>query len=88
MWSMTEIQFPQATEYAEVTAVTVYSRYELAQHSAPRIIQIKNLYTASIGAEPMVHFTCQCCATDFVVRTSDIWYKSLGEIEPDLVTPT
>jgi len=83
---MTEIQ--QATEYAEVTAVTGYSRYELAQHNAPRIIEIKNLYTASIGGEPMVHFTCQCCGKQFVIRTDNIWYKPLGKIEPDLVTPT
>ena len=80
-------EIPPAVEYAEITAVTGYSRYELAQHSAPRIIQIKNLYTASIGGEPMVHFTCQCCGTDFVVRTGDIWYHSLGKIEPDFVTP-
>ena len=88
MWSMRKIQFPQATEYAQVTAVSNMSAYSLEHHNHPRIIQIKNLYTASIGSEPMVHFTCQCCGTDFVVRTSDIWYKSLGEIEPDLVTPT
>ncbi len=86
MWSMTEIQLP--IEYAEITAVTGYCHYKLEQHNAPRIIQIKNLYTASIGGEPMVHFTCQCCGTGFVVRTGDIWYKSLGKIEPDLLAPT
>lgn len=83
---MTEIQ--QATEYAEVTAVSNMSAYALEHHSAPRIIKIKNLYANSIDGEVIVYFDCECCALWYTVAKKDIWYKSLGEIEPDLVTPT
>jgi hypothetical protein len=86
MWSMTEIRL--ANEYAEVTAVSNMSAYSLEHHSAPRIITLKNLYTASIGGSRTVHFDCLCCGLWYTVQVKDIWYKSLGKIEPDLVTPT
>jgi hypothetical protein len=86
MWSMTEIQ--SATEYAEVTAVSNMSAYSLENHSHPRIILIKKEYPTLIDGEPMLFFDCVCCSLWYTVAKKDIWYKSLGEIEPDLVTPT
>ena len=83
---MTEIQ--SATEYAEVTAVSNMSVYSLEHHSHPRIIEIKKEYPTLIDGEPMLFFVCVCCSLWYTVAKKDIWYKSLGEIEPDLVTPT
>lgn len=83
---MTEIQSP--VEYAEVTAVSSMSAYSLEFHEAPRIIKIKNLYANSIDGEVMVYFDCECCALWYTVARQHIWYKSLGKIEADLITPT
>ena len=78
----------QAVEYAEVTAVSSMSVYSLEFHEAPRIIKIKNLYANSIDSEVMVNFDCECCGLWYTVARQHIWYKSLGKIEPDLITPT
>jgi hypothetical protein len=75
------------TERAEVRWTNSNSTYLLAHHIAPYIIDITHDYTASTNGKRTLIFECLHCGLGYAVSAENIGYRSLGVLEPDLLTP-
>jgi hypothetical protein len=76
------------TERAEVRWTNSDSTYLLASHIAPYIIDITHDYIAPTNGKRTLIFECLHCGLGYAVSAENIGYRSLGVLEPDLVSPT
>lgn len=76
-----------ATELAVVVMATSNSRYHLDDHTHPRRISIISEYVAPLTNEPTVAFDCLCCKRLFIEARENLVYRSVGKLEPDLISP-